>query len=643
MPTMVTHELLERALAEAHLPSLIVTMAQLTGRMDLLPETWRPRYMPYTDQRDGGLTGAQQAELAEIVRELLPQLIGRRPSAAAADPPHGVLRSLMDFVAGMEIPQRYVPLLEEELGLDRGATAAKSASRAGATGLRVLVVGAGMSGLLAGIKLKQAGYDFEIIERSGDVSGTWHTNTYPGCRVDSQNHLYSYSFFPNHDWPHHFSTQDALKGYFRAAADAFGLWDHIRLETTLIDARYEAASGLWHARLLTASGEERAVSINAIISAVGQLNSPNIPEITGQDIFNGAQFHSATWRHDVDLADKSVAVVGTGASAFQLIPEVAAKAGRVTIFQRTAPWVSPTPDYHMEVGEGQKWLFKELPFYANWYRFWLFWMMTEGAMPALRIDPEWDAGDGSISALNQGIRNVLVERMRQQVGSRMDLLEKVIPKSPLGGKRTLRDNGLWIETLKRANVELVTTKIRETTADAVVTEDGAAYPADMIIYGTGFHASRFLQSTRIFGREGIELNEMWAGDPRAYLGITVPGFPNFFCIYGPNTNLVAQGSIVFMSECAVRYIVSALDLLQERGAVTLEPKPGVNNAYNARVDEENARMAWGMPGVTNWYKSASGRVSQNWPFPLVDYWKVTHKPDPADFIFDQRRIRQPAI
>jgi 4-hydroxyacetophenone monooxygenase len=268
--------------------------------------------------------------------------------------------------------------------------------------------------------------------------------------------------------------------------------------------------------------------------------------------------------------------------------------------------------------------------------------MTEGAMPALRVDPEWEAGDGSISALNQGIRNVLVERMRQQVGSRTDLLEKVIPKSPLGGKRTLRDNGLWIETLKRANVELVTTKIRETTADAVVTEDGAAYPADLIIYGTGFHASRFLQSTRIFGRKGIELNEMWAGDPRAYLGITVPGFPNFFCIYGPNTNLVAQGSIVFMSECAVRYIVSALDLLQERGAVALEPKPGVNNAYNARVDEENARMAWGMPGVTNWYKSASGRVSQNWPFPLVDYWKVTQKPDPADFIFDQRRIRQPS-
>jgi 4-hydroxyacetophenone monooxygenase len=370
-----------------------------------------------------------------------------------------------------------------------------------------------------------------------------------------------------------------------------------------------------------------------VISAVGQLNTPHIPLIAGQDLFEGPQFHSGAWRHDVDLKGKAVAVVGTGASAFQLIPEVASRARRLTVYQRTAPWVSPTPDYHAAVGEGQKLLFRALPFYANWYRFWLFWMMTEGVMPALKVDPAWKADDGSVSAANQRIRNALVDHMRRQVGDRSDLLDKVIPKSPFGGKRTLRDDGRWIDCLKRDNVELVVEKIQEITPQAIVTEDGRARAADAIIYGTGFQANRFLQSAQVWGSDGVELNETWCGDPRAYLGITIPGFPNFFCVYGPSTNLVAQGSIVFMSECAVRYIIGALDLLRRRNAAALEPKEDVTRAYVSWVDGENARMAWGMAGVTNWYKSATGRVSQNWPFPLADYWKLTRAPNPEDLIF----------
>lgn len=632
---MAEKDLIERAIAEAHLPSLVVTLAHLTGRSDLLREAWRPRYAPYTDQRDGGLSVAEQANLAEVARGLLPDLLDRPPSSAAARPSEAFLRSLMNFVAGAEIPARYLPLLEDELGLARAEPLPDPA----AADFKVLVIGAGMSGLLAGIRLKQAGYDFEIVERSGDVGGTWHENTYPGCRVDSQNHLYSYSFFPNHDWPHRFSTQDALQAYFRRAADAFGLWDRIRLNTTVREARYDEDRALWRVRLVSADGAECEVTARAVIAAVGQLNTPNIPHIEGQDRFAGPQFHSATWRHDVDLAGKSVAVVGTGASAFQLIPAVAAAAARLTIYQRTAPWVSPTPDYHADVGEGQKLLFKSLPFYANWYRFWLFWMMTEGAMPALKIDPAWDATDGSISASNQRIRNILIERMADQLGDRADLLEKVVPKSPFGGKRTLRDNGQWIATLKRENVDLVCEGIREITADAVVTQDGVVRPTDVIVYGTGFQASRFLGTARIHGCGGQELNAVWNGDPKAYLGITVPDFPNFFCVYGPNTNLVAQGSIVFISECAMHYVMGALDLLRARGAAAMEPKPEVAETYNAAVDAENERMAWGMPGVTNWYKGASGRVSQNWPFPLVDYWKVTRQPDPNDFTF----ARTPAV
>ena len=625
---------IELALRQAHIPSLIVTLAHLTGRMDLLRDDWRPKYLAYTDQQAGGLSEEKQAELRGVARTLIPTLV-KNAGAKAPDTSAVDLHALMDFVAGMKIPARYLPLLEDELGLTINPAKRQIASSAESR-RKILVVGAGMSGLLAGIRLKQAGYDFQIIERNGEVGGTWAVNTYPGCRVDSQNHLYSYSFFPNHDWPHRFSTQDALKKYFEDAVDRFDLRQRIRLETALVSARFDEKSERWIATTVTGSDAPQDTEFDAIITAVGQLNQPKFPPFPGRTEFLGPQFHSATWRHDVDLRGRNVAVIGTGASAFQLIPAVAQQAKSLTIFQRTAPWVSPTPDYHSEVGEGQQWLFKNLPYYASWYRFWLFWTMAEGVMPALKIDPEWTATDGSISASNQKIRNALIERMRVQVDSRTDLLEKIVPKSPFGGKRTLRDNGRWIETLKRPNVDLVTTKIAKITSDSVITADGKEHPADVIIYGTGFEASRFLQSAKIYGRGGVELNERWGGDPKAYLGMTVPDFPNLFCVFGPNTNLVAQGSIIFFSECSVEYIVKCLDMLEEQGAATMEPKRDVHDEYNARVDAENNRMAWGMEGVTNWYKSDSGRVSQNWPFPLVDYWTLTRAPNPDDFVFTDK-------
>jgi 4-hydroxyacetophenone monooxygenase len=626
----------EQAFEQCHIPSLLVTLAQLTGRMDLLNDRWRPRYIPYTDQHGGGLSPGEIAEVAVAVRELLPTVAGR---AASEFPPpsEASLRKMMDFVAGTAIPERYVALLEEELGLGSVAERAETKSTSATPKSRsVLVIGAGMSGLTAGVRLKQAGYRFTIIERNDDIGGTWFANTYPGCRVDSQNHLYSLSFFPNYGWPHRYSTQPALHAYFRKLADRYDLWPHIELSTQVRSARYDEERMIWRVRLQRGGEPEHEIAVDAIVSAVGQLNRPFIPEIPGQQSFGGPQFHSATWRDDVDLRDKRVAVVGTGASAFQLIPEVAKVARKLSVFQRTAPWISPTPDYHREVGEGQRWLFENLAFYANWYRFWLFWTMTEGAMPALKLDPAWNAGDGSLSASNQRIRNALIDNIRRQLHDRPDLIDKVVPKSPFGGKRTLRDDGRWFDTLKRDNVELITEAIRELTSDAIVTKDGATHPADVIIYGTGFHASRFLEPTEIIGRDGRELTKLWAGDPRAYLGITVPGFPNFFMIYGPNTNLVAQGSIVFFSECSMRYIMGCLDLLERQGAAAMEPRAEVHDAYNLRVDEENRKMAWGLPGITNWYKSASGRVSQNWPFPLLEYWQLTQAPTPDDFAFSGR-------
>lgn len=628
--------LLETDLTEAHLPALLVALVQLTGDISLLRQEWRPQYAPYSDGRSGGLSETEQAKIRKLAFRLLQNRNASAADLSSRPDPH-LLKALMQFVAGAEIPERYIPLLEEELGLGPRLSEASvfGEKQAGknASDVKVMVIGAGMSGLLAGIKLKQAGYSFEIIERHGDIGGTWFENTYPGCRVDSQNHIYSYSFAPDYDLPAHYSTQPVLLEYFRKTAESHELADHIRLRTNVEKAEYDEDSASWIVHLRKPDASVEIARANVIISAVGQLNMPKIPEIEGSSSFGGYQFHSARWNHSVDLEGKRVAVIGTGASAFQFIPPLARQASHLAIFQRSAPWVAPTPDYHFEVGRGQKWLFKNMPFYANWYRFWLFWSITDGMMGALKIDPTWRADDSSISEANQKIRKALIDKMKEQVGDHPELLAKVIPDYVFGGKRTLRDNGQWIKTLLRDNVDLITTGIKNIVPEGIVTSDGTIHPADVIIYGTGFHASKFLEPMKIVGRSGIELTSRWAGEARAYLGMTVPEYPNFFCIYGPNTNLVAQGSIVFFSECSMRYILGCLKLMTDLGGRSMEPRQEIHDEYNARIDAANAEMAWGMPGVSSWYKSQSGRVSQNWPLPLFDYWDATRVPNPSDFNF----------
>jgi 4-hydroxyacetophenone monooxygenase len=331
-----------------------------------------------------------------------------------------------------------------------------------------------------------------------------------------------------------------------------------------------------------------------------------------------------------------VAVIGTGASAFQFVPEIAPKVAHLEIFQRTPPWPLPGPTYHDDVPEGKKWLLEHVPFYDKWYRFWLFWMLTDGFYAAVQADPDWTGGPGAVSEANDAMRALVTEALHAQVPDRPDLREKVTPLYPLGGKRALVDNGVWVAALRRDNVDLVTEPIEKITNTAVVTTDGKVHEADVLIFGTGFHASRFLWPMRIIGRGGVDLNEAWNGDARAYLGMTTPGFPNLFMIYGPNTNIVVNGSIIFFSECSVRYIVGALKLMAETGAATLEVKREVHDAFNVKVDRANNLMAWGAPQVTSWYKNATGRVSQNWPFPLVDYWNATVAPNPEDFVLETR-------
>ena len=626
-------ETIRQAVRDAHLPTLMASLIHLTGSTDHLKGV-TPVYEFFGDGQ-GDLTPQQREAAQKHAVEAL-KAYRDRGCTLAPSPDAATVRKVMNFLAGAEVPERYVPFLMEEMALDetdkRAETWADTVPSAIKENFRVVIIGAGMSGMLAAIRLKQAGIPWTIVEKNADVAGTWFENTYPGCRVDNPNHMYSYSFEPFHDWPQHYSTQDVLLSYFRRVADKYDLRQNIRFSTKVESAEYDEAKSVWHVRVKKEDGSEESLEANAVISAVGQLNQPRYPNLEGRDSFAGPSFHSARWDHSVDLKGKQVAVIGTGASAFQFVPEIAPDVEKLTVFQRTPPWLGPTPNYHDDVPEGMKWLLHHVPYYAQWYRFLLFWQMTDGIYEAAKVDPAWNGPQTAVSAANEELRNMLADYMSAQVADRPDLKDKVIPPYPPGGKRSVRDNGVWLSALKRDNVEVVTDPIERITPKGLVTKSGREVDVDVLIYGTGFHASHFLKTFRVRGRGDVELHEQWQGDARAYLGITAPNFPNFFMMYGPNTNIVVNGSIIFFSECETHYIMGCLKMLLDTGSAALECRKDVHDEFNRKIDAANEQMAWGVPQVSSWYKNDKGRVSQNWPFPLVDYWSETRAPRQADFV-----------
>ncbi|MBX3705574.1 MAG: NAD(P)/FAD-dependent oxidoreductase [Pseudomonadales bacterium] len=626
------------ALEHAHIPALLAALVHLTGDPGLIRGAIRPSAAFFGDPQ-GGISPAQQAEVRAMALDVLRAYRDGGCARPPAPPPERV-HELMSFMVADTLPEPYLEFLQSELALEGedpyGQPALGAIPRARRADFRVLVIGAGMSGILAAIRLKEAGIPCLVVEKNPDVGGTWFENTYPGCRVDSPNHTYSYSFEPN-DWPQHFSDQATLLDYFRRVADKYRIRDMVRFGTEVVAAAFDEGAGTWRVTVRptdrATGGAEEVLVVNALISAVGQLNRPRLPDIPGRDTFRGAAFHSAQWNHATPLDGKRIAVIGTGASAFQFVPIIAGEAAAVTVFQRTPPWMSPTPDYFNPIPAGKHWLLNHVPYYAKWYRLWMFWRTAEGLLGAVRRDLTWNDQSRSVSARNDDMRRLLTAYMADLCGGDAALLEKCIPDYPVGGKRMLRDDGRYLRSLRRDNVALVTARIAAIEPEGVRTTDGKLHEADVLIYGTGFHADRFLWPMQITGRGGRDLQAHWNGDPRAYLGITIPGFPNLFCCYGPNTNIVVNGSIVFFSECEVRYILGCIALLLDGGHRALDCRPAVHDAFNQSVDAANAEMAWGAPNVQSWYKNERGRVTQNWPFTLLEFWQRTRVPDPADYEF----------
>ncbi len=540
---------------------------------------------------------------------------------------------MFGFLIGASSVSQWWEFLMEELALPGSDPRAPSWHLGEAEGTgpyRCAIVGAGVSGLATAHRLRQAGIEVTIFEKNADVGGTWLENVYPGCRVDVPNHLYSFSFVQRDDWPGRFSAQPDLLEYVQQSAEELQLRECISFSTEVTSARFVDATQEWDVEVTDLDGVSRTERFNFFVCATGQLNRPSFPDIAGRDDFAGPSFHSAAWDYSVDLVGKRVAVIGTGASAVQFVPHVAEAAAHLDIFQRTAPWMLPTENYRDAFPADYFELLKLVPTFGRWDRIWQFWLMHEGLLPTAKVDPDWADTSLSVSAANLFVREMLLELLRSQVPDQ-ELYQKMVPNFPPFSKRGLRDDGVWAATLNQSHVEVNVEPIDVIAKEGVRTKDGVVHEADVLIYGTGFSASKFLTPMRVFGRGGVELNEQWDGDARAYLGISVPNFPNFFMLYGPNTNLVVNGSIIVIVECQVRFIVEALGQLIRSGHMAMDCRVDVHDRYNEEIDAGNLQMAWGVAKVPSWYRNAKGRVTQNWPFSLWEYWNRTREPDLRDY------------
>lgn len=630
LPIDADDDFLREAVEQSEILPLLVAIATHTGDHRVLEEAVRPdaANMLVPD------LGYTAEDFARSRRAAVDALIRYRDAGcpAVAPPDDETIDSLIEWLTGGQDVRSQLQVFREELDLrdeDLRAPEWRKVDVAPDRTFRVAIVGAGMSGLAAAHRLAQAGVDHVVIEKNDDVGGTWLENTYPGCRVDVPTFFYSYSFAQRADWPETYSRQDVLLDYFRSVAEDFALREAIRFRTEVTSMAWDDDRKLWTLELLTPDGEE-TIEAEAVVSAVGQLNRPKYPDIPGVDSFEGMAFHSARWDHDVDLAGRRVGVIGTGCSAAQFIPVVARESDHLTVFQRTPNWLAPAPSIADEIGSGTRWLFERVPSYVHWYRLFQFWRLAEGMLIAAKVDPDWE-GEGTVSEINAFVRELFVAHLQETFADRPDLIEKVTPDYPPIAKRIVRDDGIWAETLTRDDVALETTDIEAITPTGVRTADGVEHELDVLIYGTGFQAADFLMPMKVVGRDGVDLHDRWGGDARAHLGITVPGFPNLFCLYGPNTNIVINGSIIFFSEAEVHYLLQAVRFLLAEDVAAIDCRPEVHDAYNERIDAGNRGMAWGASDVSSWYKNQFGRVAQNWPFSLWEYWEQTRDIDPGDY------------
>lgn len=485
----------------------------------------------------------------------------------------------------------------------------------------VLIVGTGFAGLGMAMKLLDAGQsDFVILEKADSVGGTWRENTYPGCACDVASVMYSYSFAPNREWSRMYAAQPEILDYIKHVVEDRGVEPHIRFNTEAVSYEFDEDGDRWTVR--TRSGQEYRPRV--VVLAHGALHQPNIPDLPGMGRFKGTMFHSAQWDHSVDLTDKKVAVVGTGSSAVQFIPEIARTTAHVDVFQRNAHWVLPKADRPLKAIERK--LFKALPFVQQLYRLTAYWTHE---VPVLAfLNPKF------VKLLELASRRMLTKQVKDPV-----LRKQLTPDYKIGCKRILLTNDYY-PALQRPDVDLVTSPIAEFTKTGLTTADGKSHEADVVILATGFSTDNRCATEHIVGRDGMTIQEAWRDGMSAHLGTTVSGFPNMFMLMGPNSGGGAQ-SILFVIEAQLHYVVECLRMMRTRRATRLEVRAEVQRAFNSRLHRRLAGSVWNSGGCHSWFLDHTGQNRQSWPGTGTSYWRATRRPDPQAFSLTSSARKRP--
>ena len=490
---------------------------------------------------------------------------------------------------------------------------ATSSANAPITNVDVLIVGGGFSGICMGIKLLEGGIkSFLIIEKSANIGGTWWDNRYPGCACDIPSHLYSFSFAPSTEWTRMYPGQQEIHDYLKRCVEHYGLSPYLRLNTRFCEAVWDEAEGAW--KVSTADGLR--IHGRVLVSGMGALHVPRYPDLRGLDRFNGPAFHSATWDHSVDLDGKNVAVIGTGASAIQFVPQIAPRVGKLSLFQRTAPWIVPRLDFAFS----EKWRrrFRRIPLTRWALRQYIFWRQEIRVLGFLGNE-----------TFRKKVEAIALRHLARRIKD-PKLRAAFTPNYQLGCKRVLVSDDYY-PTFNRSNVELVTEGIAEIREHSIVTNDGVEHPIDVLLFGTGFRATEPLIGCRVVGKGGIEIHDAWKNRMSAYLGITVSGFPNFFMLLGPNTGL-GHNSVVLMIEAQVRYAMKCLRLMQRKKQRVLEVRPEVQQSFVEEIYRRMATTVWQSGGCKSWYQDQNtGEITTLWPGSVVSYLRRTRSVSPTDY------------
>ncbi len=481
------------------------------------------------------------------------------------------------------------------------------------SGHDIVIIGAGFSGLGMAIALRKRGItDFVILEKAAEVGGTWRENTYPGCACDIMSLLYSYSFEPKTDWSRMFPRQDEILAYIKECVRKYDLERHIRFGTEVASAEYDDETATW--QVLIADGS--VVRGRSVVAGMGPLHVPSIPDLPGLSSFAGKTFHSAQWDHSYDLAGKRVAVIGTGASAIQFVPQIAPEVADLTVFQRTPPWIIPKAD--RRITEVEKRMFRGVPGLQRAYRNGIYWIQESFVL---------GFEHPRLLKMASGLAS---RHLRRQVRD-PELVRKLTPDYTMGCKRTLVSSDYY-PTFNRPNVTLETSGIAEIRENSIVTADGHEHEVDAIIFGTGFVVTEAMAGARIVGRHGLKIQDAWKDGVNAHLGVTVAGFPNLYLLIGPNTGL-GHNSMIFMIEAQVRYVLQCLEMARSRGAATVTVRPTAQRRFNDWVQRKSGRAVWITGGCTSWYLDKEGKNRAAWPASTVNYWLRTRRLRPADFEF----------